>query len=265
MDELTAYFVTTERQHAEEALASLRAQGIPRPVEIVRNVRPLAAAYRQTLDCETPFCLLLDDDTVLRAGVVRVLLDRFRQMRSAEPMGFKLFTRVFNESIMVWGRGGLKLFYTPLLKRVGWPDAPHVAMAQMKVARGMGLKEFGAKIEAGVQRRGSDLDVYKKYLWKEIRARAGQEKRVPLSALVRDARGGVEWLWFAALGVVDAMQAGEVSTSKDEGFLGPIGRTLDFAAVTAADVAGIVTRHESLKAVGPGRPARPAGHAPGNS
>ena len=275
MHELTAYFITTDRRDAPEALASLRAQGIPRPVEIVRNVRPLAAAYRSTLTCETPFCLLLDDDTVLHPGVVPRLLDRFRQMRSSEPLGFKMSARVYCEAKMIFEKGGLKFLYTPLLKRVGWPDAPHVAVAQDVVARKMGFAALTCDIEAGVQKRGSDLDVYKKYLWIQIRAQAGQLRQPPsLPMMTERARAGPPWLWFAVLGIVDGMQAGEVSTSKDEEYMGPIGRTLDFAAVTAEDVASIVAQRGLLGAMaqpqrsrgaGAGRASRPSAPPAGTS
>ena len=236
MHELTAYFVTTDRIHAAEALESLESQGIPRAVVVVRNVRPLYAAHLPTLDCQTPYCLVLDDDTVLRPGVVQPILDRFRAMRAAQPSGFKCNARVYSDAKSQWDMGGFKLFYVPHLVRVGWRDAPHVSFAQNQIARRLGFVTMKCDIEVGVQKRGSDLDVYKKYLWMEFRSRAGQLRPIELPDLAQRAHAGASWLWFGILGVVDAKAAGEMATSKDEHFLGPIGRTLDFDSITADDV-----------------------------
>ena len=49
---------TTDRIHAEEALRSLESPGVPRPVMIVRNVRPLYASLLPTLECQMPYCLI---------------------------------------------------------------------------------------------------------------------------------------------------------------------------------------------------------------
>jgi len=250
MDELTAYFITTDRVDAAEALKSLQRQGIPRPVEVVRNVRPLRAAHLPTLECQTPYCLVLDDDTVMRPGVLRALVDRFRALRAADPSGFKLNARVFSEAKLAWDMGGLKLFYAPHLLKVGWPDAPHVSGAQAAIARRLGLSVLQCDIEAGVQRRGSDLDVYKKFLWIAIRGRARRLKAPGPAELAPRARAGAPWLWFGVLGLVDGDAVGVVSTSKDEHFLGPIGRTLDFDAVGAEDIRRILEDHGVVEAAG---------------
>ncbi len=254
MHELTAYFVTTDRVNAPEALASLDAQGIPRPVVVIRNVRPLYAAHLPTLKCETPYCLVLDDDTVLNPGVAQALTDRFREMRSAQPTAFKLNGRVYNEAHFVWDVAGVKFFYTPLLKRVGWPDATHVSFVQMQWARKLGLTALTCEIEAGVQKRGSNLDVYKKYMWTQIRAVAGEGREPPFQALVRRAHQEPPWLWFAALGVIDGRAVGRISTSKDEQFMGPIGRTLDFDQIQAEDVRRVLAEHGVVEATVPPAP-----------
>jgi hypothetical protein len=198
----------------------------------VRNVRPLAAAHLPTLECETPYCLVLDDDTVLRPGVVQTLLDRFREKRSADPSGFKFNALIYCRATFTWTFGGLKLFYAPHLRRVGWPDAPHVAVAQARKAKRMGFAVMTSDIKAGVQRPGT----------LELRARAGQLRKVSLSHVANAAWGGQAWLWFAVLGIADARSVGEVSTSKDEDFRGPIGRTIDFRKVDGEDVRRILAR-----------------------
>jgi hypothetical protein len=249
--DLTAYFLTTDRVHADEALASLRAQGIPRPVEVIRNVRPLSAAHLPTLECETPYCLILDDDTVLTPGSVQALIDRFREARSTEPAVFKLNARIYSEAKLAWDLGGLKMFYAPHLKRVGWPDAPHVSFAQAEVAREMGFKVRTCDIEAGVQKRGSDFDVYKKFLWVQIRTEASQLKPTSLTNLVRFAESGPSWTWFAILGLVDGKAVGALPASKDEDFLGPIGRTLDFDTLTAKQIRRLVKKRGLIPATEP--------------
>lgn len=249
MHDLTAYFLTTDRVHAQEALRSLDSQGMPRPVVVVRNVRPLCAAHLPTLQCQTSYCLVLDDDTVLRPAVVQPIMDHFRAMRAARPSGFKLNARVYSEARSKWDVGGFKLFYVPHLVQVGWPDAPHVSFAQKQIASRLGLVGMQCDIEAGVQKRGSDLDVYKKYLWIEFRTRAGQLGPVQVPDLVRRACAGPSWLWFAVLGLVDGKAAGEMATSKDEDFLGPIGRTLDFGTVGAVDVRRILVQRGLIETV----------------
>jgi hypothetical protein len=237
MTELTVFFTTTDRALAHEALESLRAQEPPCAVVIIRNVRPLHAAYSRTLECRTPYCMLLDDDVILEPGVVSKLLERFREMRADRPKAFMMTARVYCEARERWGKGGLKFYYTPLLKEVGWPDTPHVAAGQKKEAARLGLEALGCDIEAGVQKRGSDLDVYKKYLWIQVRAEAGQLKSVSMKKLVRRARrGGEPWLWFAALGLLDGKKLGGVATSKDEKFVGPIAKDLDFDTLGVEDV-----------------------------
>ena len=244
-NELTAYFLTTGRQHANEALKSLRAQKIPRIV-VVRNIMPLAKAHLPTLACETEFCLVLDDDVVLKPDVVPKLLDEFRRQRQVEPRGFKLNARIFIEVEQRFGKGGLKLFHTASLKDIGWPDAPHVSYAQGKIAERLGYVSLKCSIEAGIQKRGSDVDVYKNYLWIELRARAGQHPSKNLKELVRLAQetGDRRW-WLAALGVVDARAIDIVSTSKDEDFLGPLGASLNLDEISNDRLCEILVAHRA--------------------
>jgi len=241
--ELTAYFLSTNRQHADEALDSLRMQRIPRIV-VIRNVRPLAKAHLPTLECQTEFCLVLDDDVVLKPDVVPSLVNEFCRQRQSEPRGFKLNARIFTEMEQRFGKGGLKLFHSASLKEIGWPDAPHVSYAQGKIAERLGYVSLKCPIEAGVQKRGSDIDVYKKYLWLELRARAGQRRAEKLEELVERGRrtGGRQW-WLATLGIIDARALDTVTMSKDENFLGPLGATLDLNEVSVDRLRGILAAY----------------------
>jgi len=255
--ELTGYFPTTDRTHAAESLESFHAQGIPRPIVVIRNVRPLRAAHLPTLQCETPYSIVVDDDVILRPGVAQRLVDRFRELRAARPRAFKLNARVYCEAKENWGRGGIKLFHTPHLKEVGWPDSPHVSSAQKQIALEMGFAALECDIDAGVQKRGTDLDGYKKYLWIQWRARAGQHKTVNLKRMVKRAlEADDRWTWLAALGALDGSQGDLESTSKDEDSLGPIGRTLDLDAVTVDDVRRILADHGLGEAAPGSRSAR---------
>ena len=251
MHELTGYLLTTERVHAAESLASLRAQGIPREIVVIRNIRPLHAAHFPTLECETPYCLIVDDDVIMEPGVAQTLIDRFRSLRKTRPNGFKLNARLYCEARERWGKGGIKMFHTPHLRQVGWPDSPHVSSAQKEVASKLGFKALECDIKAGVQKRGSNLDVYKKYLWIQARAEAGQHRAVSIRKLIKRIRAtGKSWLWFAVLGVVDGARAGTLSTSKDEAYLGPIGRTLNFDTLGARDIINILTENDIVEAAG---------------
>ena len=242
MDELTGYFVTTDRVHANESLDSLRSQGISRPLVVIRNLRPYSAAVRSTLDCATPYCLILDDDTILRPGAAQELVTRFREMRAAKPWGFKLSAKVYDEVYQQWEKGGVMLFYTPHLRQIGWPEAPHVGFAQNMVAVREGFEALECSIEVGIQKRGSHLDVYKKLFWDQIRAQAGQLRADSVADLARRARGGTPWMWFAVLGAIDGKAAKAVWTSKDDRTLGPIAQTLDFKTIKGGEVRRILAK-----------------------
>jgi hypothetical protein len=249
MDDVTGYFITTDRVHAPEALESLRSQEILRSVMVSRNVRPYRAAVLPTLNCKTPYSLVLDDDTVLRPGAARQLVTRFREMRAVRPRGFKLSARVYDEVYRCWEKGGVMLFYTPHLREIGWPDAPHVAFAQHVIARNKGFEAFACEIEAGVQKRGTNLDVYKKFFWDQIRAQAGQLRADSLDVVAKRARDGTPWMWFGVLGVVDGMALKGIRTSKDDQFLGPIARKLDFATIKGGEVRRVLMKHGIKQAV----------------
>jgi len=106
----------------------------------------------------------------------------------------------------------------------------------------MGFEALVCDIEAGIQKRGSYLDVYKKFFWDQIRAEAGQLRADPLGALARRARGGTPWMWFAVLGVLDGKATKALRTSKDENFLGPIARTLDFTKIKGGEVRRLLAK-----------------------
>ena len=240
MHELTAYLLTTDRIHANESLESLCAQGIPQPPVVIRNVRPFVAAIRPTLDCQTPYSLVLDDDTILYPAIVQSLIDRFRQMRAADPRGYKLNALVYDEAYRAWEMGGVMLFYTPHLREIGWPEAPHVGFVQSRIALAKGYVPLKCDIRAGVQKRGSNFDVYQKFYWDQIRGRAGQLVADSLADMVVRANGGTPWLWFGVLGIVDGMRSAATSHSKDAEARGPIASKLDFDTIKAGDVRRIL-------------------------
>lgn len=244
MHEMTAYLITTDRIFADDALASLERQGLVHPVEVVRNVRPLQAAHLPTLECETPYCVVVDDDVILKDRVLGPLLDEFRSLRAATPAGYKLNARVYCEAKESHGKGGLKMFYTPHLQKIGWPDEPHVSVAQQRVAESMGFVSLRSDLEVGVQKMGTDLDVYKKYLWLEIRRQQGQGKVQDASKLMKRARktGQREW-WLAALGVLDARQLEHQDGSKDEMLVGDTAERVDLGRATDQELCDLAESH----------------------
>jgi hypothetical protein len=241
LDDVTGYFLTTDRLHADEALASLRSQGIPRPIVIRRNIRPFAEAIRATLDCETDYAFSLDDDTVLYPGAVQAMADEFRRQRRQQPMGYRLNARVFDEVYQTWEMGGLQMLYVPHLREIGWPDAPHVWYAQTAITAKKGFIGLRAGIKVGVQKHGSNFDVYQKFYWDQVRANTGQLRADSLPRAISRARGGTPWLWFGVLGLVDGQRA-VATTSKDAEARGPIGKTLDFDTIKAGEVRRILKR-----------------------
>jgi hypothetical protein len=251
MEQLTAYFITTDRVHAGESLASLQNQELYHPIVIIRNVRPISVAHRPTLECSTPYCLILDDDVIIKPKVVRTAFSEFERLRVEIPEAYKMAMRLLNELEGRKSRGGFRFYYVPHLQKIGWPDAPHVSWAQARIAQSLGFRGLVHKHVVGIQKTGTPLDVYKQYLWEQIRANAGQRGRGnPDVAKVRrsaEETQDIHW-WMAYLGLIDGQLVGEVQTSKDEYFLGPLGRQLDFANLTIDVLRHIV--HDHLEAHG---------------
>ena len=243
MHELTAYFVSTGRRHAAAALESLNAQSLERDVVVVRDVCPMHRAYATTLDCPTEFCLVLDDDVILEPGVVPPLVEEFRRRRAEDPRVYMLAALTHCEAKDRPGPGGFKLFHAPSLARVGWPDSPHVMHVQLERAARLGLLRVQSGVHVGVQKVGSDLDLYKKYLWMAVRARAGQLRAAPLSELLDLARRTHErrW-WIACLGTLDARDVDAVG-SKDERFVGALARGVRVDEAGVDELARLVTAH----------------------
>lgn len=250
MHDLTAYFLTTDRLHAEESLASLRAQGLPNQVRVVRNVRPLHRALLATLECTTPYCVILDDDIILEPGVIAELLVEFQCLRESSPNMFRLSARIYSEAKRRFGKGGLKMFHTASLKKVGWHDEPHVAYAQQQAADRLGLTSAKCPIDAGVQKAGSDLDLYKKFLWMALRAQAGQLRTESLDKLKKRARVNDErhW-WIACLGTADAIDLGAVAGSKHEDLRGARVASTDLDDLSTEQIKRLIAAHQPTRTV----------------
>jgi hypothetical protein len=229
VNDLTAYFITTDRLHAGPSLASLRAQGLARAPVVVRNVRPMRVAYATTLGCPTSYAFLLDDDVILRRGVVPRLLEEFRVWRRAHPDAFWICPATVDELSGRTTSCGIHLFHAPLLRQVGFPDGPHLSYAQRERAEAMGLSWLRSSLVMGVHHAGRPRDVYQRYLWLQIRAASGQGRYPDLETLVQRAVTGDGALpWMACLGVLDGRVIGDVPSSKNETLLGREGAALDF-------------------------------------
>ena len=117
MNDLTAYFITTDRVNAKRSLESLEeGQELIHPVVVVRNRRSLAAGYSAALECTTLYVLTLDDDVILRPGVVPLLLSEFRRERAEDPKIFLIGARTQSELTGQSGGWGVKIHYVPLLR-----------------------------------------------------------------------------------------------------------------------------------------------------
>ena len=228
MDAVTAYFITTGRVHSGRSLESLRAQGLPRPVVEVRDIRPMRSAYATALACPTLYAFLLDDDVVLRPGVVERLVEEMRERRREQENAFWICPVTLDELSGEATGCGVHLFHVPLLRRVGFPDGPHLSFAQREAAEALGLTWLRSPLVMGIHHAGSPRDVYLRYLWLQIRAASGQRRGLDLPELLRRAVATGELLaWMACLGVLDGRSVGALSSSKDEGFVGPEGAALD--------------------------------------
>ena len=248
LDDLTAYFITLDRPHAAGALARLeREQGLVHPVVVVRGVRPLAQAFATCLGCPTEYCLVLDEDVLLEPWVVVAARAELVARRRADPAFFLLSGDRFRDDEGLAGGGGFKIYHVPSLRRVGFPDAPHVSFEQERRAALLGLRKLSSRLVVGARGVGTASDVYKRVLWDQIRWNVVQSFRSPrpdLRALVVRARetGDSRW-WAAALGALDGVLVGRHAGSKDDEFRGPVARGLDLDALdpTAAD--RLVARH----------------------
>lgn len=248
VDDLTAYFITLDRPHAAGALARLeREQGLVHPVVVVRGVRPLAQAFATCLGCPTEYCLVLDEDVLLEPWVVVAARAELVARRRGDPAFFLLSGDRFRDDEGLAGGGGFKIYHVPSLRRVGFPDAPHVSFEQERLAALLGLRKLSSRLVVGARGVGTASDVYKRVLWDQIRWNVVQSFRTPrpdLRALVARARetGDSRW-WAAALGALDGVLVGRHAGSKDDAFRGPVARGLDLEALdpTAAD--RLVARH----------------------
>ncbi|MFT7579460.1 MAG: hypothetical protein ACI9MR_001124 [Myxococcota bacterium] len=244
LEDLTAYFITTDRVTAPRALAALRAQGLPRQIVIVRNVRPLAAAYAAALACETPYCAIIDDDLALSPGALADCLAEFKEARRTRPRLYSMGATRFSDRDPLVGGRGVVLFHMPGLRLVGFPDRSHVSWAQKTRADALGLHTRPSRLVLGERLRGSRDDLYKRYLWLQIRWASGlnrwERRPRPLPLLWRAHRSQDADVWAALLGAVDGLLVGPVSTSKDESFRGPLGANLVLDDLTPSHAARLI-------------------------
>lgn len=227
LDDLTVYFITTDRDGASAALASLEdGQDLLHPVVVVRNVRPLAAAYRASLDCKTEFCAVVDDDVLMRPGFLADALAELVALRATAPNNYQLSGHRFTDDDDLIGGSGFKLYHAPSLRRVGFPDAVHVTIAQDRAAEALGLRRHPSGQVVGARVLGTLDDVYKRHLWVQLRWNLSENpwwrRPRPLRLLHRAITTGDPAYSAALLGAIDGVLAGFVRGSKDEAFLGPI-------------------------------------------
>ena len=112
------------------------------------------------------------------------------------------------------------------------------------MAEAMGMSLHGSAHVVGERLRGSTEDIYKRFLWFQLRWLARLDpwyRRFPPSqTLIRAVATNDRDHWAAAMGTIDATLAGDVPTSKDELFRGPLGATVDFESATVAQCRRLV-------------------------
>lgn len=241
---LTSYFITTERAGWETSLQTLRQQPVDQQIVVVRNVRPIRAAFSEALKSSTAFTLVMDDDILLRDGTLRQILLRFQLACLRHRRLFRGSYLVHDELFGQPEPHGVKMFRTALLRQVGWPDACHLGPAQIAYARRLGLTARFWRWVVGVHRRGSALDIYKRLLWIQIRWNTNRDTWNPPPSPQAfyerwKAAGDVAHL-YACLGVLDGLAVGRLQMSKDEAFLGPHGQQVDWASPNAEDLTRLV-------------------------
>lgn len=233
IDGVTAYFITTDRSPAAESLRSLERQGLRREVVVVRNVAPTSAAYSRSLTCPTAYALLLDDDVVLQPDVIGSLATELEERRREVPNAYWLHPTVIDE-LTAQRTGGVKLFYAPLLKGVGFPDTTHVAWSQRERAQELGYTYLTSDRVVGVHKAGTPLETYRRFLWLWLREQDGKHRGVDLPEMLAHAEEKASpTLWAACLGFLDGASLPGGLGSKDATTLGAVGATLDFERVSA--------------------------------
>lgn len=241
---LTSYFITTERVGWEAALASLRGQPVPQRVVVVRNVRPMQAAYARTLESRTPLTFLMDDDVILRSGSLWRMLWRFAWACTINRRVFLATSHLHDE---LFGRAephGVKMYRTDLLKRVGWPESSHLSPAQVQCAKTIGLIVRQWKHVVGTHLRGTPLDVYKRLLWIQIRwntVRSTFMPPPPPDFFYRRWNDTQDVTYLCAcLGLLDGLAVGTSQVSKDEQFLGPSSQRVNLVTPNAKELEQLV-------------------------
>lgn len=237
MKDVTPFFITTGRMHAERSRRRLERQRFAHPIVTIDGVRPMSAAYGRALDATTEYAFTLDDDVVLADGIAAMLVDELRRARMSDPRVYRILPRIVDQLTGATMRGGAHVFHVPIARELGVRDTPHVMLDQRRRAEAVGYRVVVCERFAGVHLCGSAGDVYKRYFWLQVRAAAGQRNGVTLDELLERARrGDTLALWTACLGFIDGMRAGPIASSKDEAFAGPLGAAIDFEHVTAAGV-----------------------------
>ena len=232
LDNATAYFITTDRISADASFSSLVTQSFPKQPVIVRNITPMSSAYARVLECCTKYAFVLDDDVILnRNSVASELVTELDEVSGRTPSVFWLAPRVIDELTGDELRGGVKVFVVPLLRRIGFPDTPHISFGQRVLAEAAGLVWLKSERVVGTHMMGSIIDVYQRYLWLQIRSVAREGRSPDLGKLLDRAKQRDRDVdWIACLGVLDGMRLKNQVHSKGKSLRGPSSAWLEIFA-----------------------------------
>jgi hypothetical protein len=242
MENLTTFFITTDRLHSDQARESLERQNLVNPVVEIRNKYPLTVAYRHTLACKTDYCLVVDDDIILYRNKIAKLLRRFEEKRAIKPYLWVAMPEIrkHQKNGETGNGGGVRLWYMPHVREIGIPDVPHVSRVMTETARRQGYKKLRLQIVVGKDVPTTLEETYKNSLWTQLRRNAGQkpEKSTAdrLPTLIESATLNKDRQQLAdCLGKVDGLLVGIINSSKDAQFRGPVAVGVDFEAMQARD------------------------------
>ena len=109
MNELSVTILSVGSPQLPSAIQSVLDQTIDIPYRIIQNVRPFGAAFNDMLNgCDTTYVIQLDEDMELHSGSAEMMVTRFKEQESKDPM---LAQMVFRLTDPILGKIlGVKLF-----------------------------------------------------------------------------------------------------------------------------------------------------------
>ncbi len=97
MNELSVTILSVGSPQLPSAIQSVLDQTIEIPYRIIQNVRPFGAAFNEMLNgCETTYVIQLDEDMELYPGSAEMMVTRFKEQESKDPMLAQMVFRLLD-------------------------------------------------------------------------------------------------------------------------------------------------------------------------